>query len=427
MSRQTRDEKLLDIAAAAHLYAEGMPRGRIGATLESNATMGGRLVEAAKKPIGPRGEPYLKVEFNADLFDDARLAAIMQRASRVNFGALELALKRIAPKGVPLRRLDVIHSGSIDRDSEGYDRRLRAVGRIAARRVRAHLADGTIATCGIAWGSMMAALVDGLRALCQVPPGRDRPAHFVACCGDPLTGPTPVRLSASHLAAMLDEVINGGVGRWTGLGAVPASIPMKFASGEKMAVIEEFLTEATSYGEVFGGATPLAERLDLILTSMGLVGDPRVQDAWLQSRLLGELKSRPRGSRMTPGDDVSRVAEDLSRFVAGDLGGIFFPKTNQAEDLRVVARLNARWKGIKEDHVKACAVRAAGREFGGVVAVVAGCDKEQLLLDILSDGYINELIIDHDLAEKLAARTLASGAGPGPKPLRRPGGRNQKG
>jgi len=235
--------------------------------------------------------------------------------------------------------------------------------------------------------------VDGLRQLNPQPPRLPAPVQFVPLTGEPLTYPDP-ETSSSTLAHRLSEIVNGagdplrGCPAFHSLAAVPAFIPAKFAPQSRK-TIRDFIAEIAGYRVIFEGAgtaaaapKPLVDQLDGIVTGVGTVS-AGVSGRLLDDRLVAEGVTK----------------DQVQERVIGDIGGVFLPRS--ARD-GVVRGINDRWTGVRLEHIAGCAQAAArDGDRAGVVVVAIGRAKAPPLLECVRGGLINELIIDHDLAQAL--------------------------
>jgi DNA-binding transcriptional regulator LsrR (DeoR family) len=189
-------------------------------------------------------------------------------------------------------------------------------------------------------------------------------------------------------------------------------IPLQFAG--HVSTIRGFLGWINGYRAIFGepperGArkagrpaspptaqSPLVERLDMVLTGAG-VPSRHSRSVWLQERLVSE---------------GFRDLAELASLVIGDIGGCYLPRHDlDAKARQRVRGINARWTGIQVDHLRRCAERAARARSGkgprGVVIVALGKEKAEVVAECVRLGIVTRLIIDHELAQALAARLPA--------------------
>jgi DNA-binding transcriptional regulator LsrR (DeoR family) len=69
----------------------------------------------------------------------------------------------------------------------------------------------------------------------------------------------------------------------------------------------------------------------------------------------------------------------------------------------VVRGINDRWAGVRLEHLARCARAATGGAGrAGVIVLAVGRSKAEVVLECVRGGLVNELIVDHDLAQALA-------------------------
>ena len=373
---QPRDV-VLEAQAAAWLYSQGNDQARIGAVLGVSQGEVSRLLGVARR----EGWLQMRCELPA-----GAVGAVEQLvfAGRRELGE-RLAREAERHGAAPVRELRIFHSGSEATDPAGWDARLQRFGRLAAGRVQELLPRLRLA--GVTWGKTIARLVDGLRQLNPQPPRLPAPVQFVPLTGEPLTYPDP-ETSSSTLAHRLSEIVNGAAQPFHSLAAVPAFIPAKFAPQSRK-TIRDFIAEIAGYRVIFEGTgkgaaapKPLVDRLDGIITGVGTVS-AGVSGRLLDDRLVAEGVTK----------------DQVQERVIGDIGGVFLPRS--ARD-GVVRGINDRWTGVRLEHIAGCAQAAArDGDRAGVVVVAIGRAKAPPLLECVRGGLINELIIDHDLAQAL--------------------------
>jgi DNA-binding transcriptional regulator LsrR (DeoR family) len=172
------------------------------------------------------------------------------------------------------------------------------------------------------------------------------------------------------------------------LAAVPALIPENFTPKEVKA-IRKLINYVDAYHDIFGGQRkdeteqePWIRRMDCILTSVG----PR---------------ERPLGDRLLKTAGIHK--ERLRELVIGDICGILIPRPglSTAEDSEV-ERVTERWTGIKLGDLEDCARRASRSRGTGVIVIAIGKNKAAFIYEVVRRGLVNHLIVDQDLADRLA-------------------------
>jgi DNA-binding transcriptional regulator LsrR (DeoR family) len=370
-------EVLVEAQAAAYLYSQGNDQAKIGGVLGVSQAEVSRLLALARR------EGWLQTRC---VLPEGAVAAVEQMVFSGR-DALRERLGREAARGgaAPVRGFRVFHSGGEGTDAAAWGARLRRFGQAAAARLQELLPRVRLA--GVTWGATIARLVDGVRQLNPRPPALPGPVQFIPLTGEPLTFPDP-ETSASTLAHRLNEILAGGQGPFHSLAAVPAFIPAKFSRQSRKA-IREFIAEIAGYRVIFErrGADgrpqePLADRVDAILTGVGTVA-AETSGRLLDDRLVAEGLTK----------------EQLRERVIGDIGGVFLPRS--ARD-RVVRGINDRWAGVRLEHFARCAQEAArGAGRAGVIVLAIGRSKAEVVLECVRGGLVNELIIDHELAQAL--------------------------
>jgi hypothetical protein len=109
--------------------------------------------------------------------------------------------------------------------------------------------------------------------------------------------------------------------------------------------------------------------------------------------------------------------EELCKLVLGDIAGVLIPRPNRWNDPRL-GKIQRYWNGVTLHHILACAKRAKTTGTVGVCVFALGSNKAEVLAECLRlrdeenkpTSLINELIVDDDLASRLA-QLLGSDAG----------------
>ncbi|MFQ5738715.1 MAG: hypothetical protein ACE5JX_06845 [Acidobacteriota bacterium] len=373
----------LTVQAAAYLYGSSkFPQKEIAEVLGVSQPVVSRMLGRARE----KGWLIQKVEFAEESFLPTQMKAIQQRAFTFD---LEGPLKRLSrDRGWPSpRAVSVFHSGSKSLLPSQLKQRSATFGRAAAANVLKAILQSRIV--GVAWGSTLASVIDGLEALKLVPPLTPQPVRFVATCGEPL-GHDMSEVSSSFLARRLDKIVNGRSERYSScLAGIAAVIPRKFIAKNEGETIQHFIESAKSYKKVFGargsrGEHSLISQLDCFLTSVAADGRPwnMQKDEFI----------------VTGGLD----RDQLEALVCGDVGGVLIPRPDltprQQEELAEVRQM---WTGIRRKDLERCA-QSSRQGRPGVLVVTFGRNKKRVLYEATKMGLVNELIIDHDLADELA-------------------------
>jgi DNA-binding transcriptional regulator LsrR (DeoR family) len=364
---------LLEAQTAAYLYSLGNDQARIKEVLGVSQGEVSRLLATARR------EGWLQMRC---ILPDG----VVQEIEQLVFANRNQLRDRLdhearAHDAPPVRGIRVLPGGAAATDPAGWNLRLERFGRAAAARFQELLP--RMRVTGVAWGKTIAGLVGGLR---QSPPQGQSPAepvHFFPITGEPLTNPDP-ETSSSTLSHRLNEIVNGGKGMFHSLAAVPAFVPAKFPKKSREA-IRAFLAEIFGYRAIFDRRQPqkpLIDQVDSIITGVGTVS------AEASGRLLDD---RMRAEETTK--------EQLAKLVIGDIGGVFVPRSPRNETVRGI---NERWTGATLADFAGCARAAAQNNHRvGVIVLAVGKAKAQIVLECVRLGLVNELIIDHELAQAL--------------------------
>lgn len=399
MARDRNTGPDLDMLAAALLISEGRTQVQIAETLGiSQAAVSRYLAEARSE--------YLQEEirFLENKLDPATLLRVRQRADR---SALCEMLSKAAQKHTngpgPLVR--VFSSGSASAD---WETRLAIFARNAAPYLRQLILRSRY--CGLTWGKTVGNLVQACRDLALPAPwSADRTIEVVPLNGEPL-GDLPNSFSSSTLCEQLGIAVNGPQYRAKSLSMIPAFVPDGF-SDERRAGVEDLIDLVESYREIFGslrsrrggvakrarkaGGTPLVERLDMILTSVGPAERPMGHGS-------GRLAE-------TGNLDIN----GLRKVLLGDVGGVcvgrddFANKEEGARARKLVDGINARWTGIHREDIEAVVREARSGDPAtgnpGLVIAAISSNKARVLFDIaVKRGLANILLLDEDCEQELA-------------------------
>lgn len=291
---------------------------------------------------------------------------------------LSISLEKFARKtGGIGPRLSVFDSGEQGDTPAAVREQGRRFGRAASGRL-AELVSGA-SVVGVAWGSTLNFLIDGL------PPIATRSTRtvvqFVPICAELVALDVP-DFSSSWLAARLNQIFNGDHGMRLQMTGIPAFIPKRYGEAKARA-IREYICETASYEKIFSGPNSFVDRMDTLITSVGSASAP-VRGSTEELLMAAEID-----------------ADTLRELVVGDIGGILIPKpTLTPARKHLVDEINGMWTGLSLDRLAAIAKRAAGGR-GGNIVVAFGRDKLESLVQAIRMGLINELIIDRDLESAL--------------------------
>ena len=292
-----------------------------------------------------------------------------------------------AGSGVGIRTLRIVDSGSSSTNGRAIEAYLSRFGRRAAPHVAALIQRSEV--FAVTWGSTVSHVIAGLEA--ETPAMVIRHAiRFVPVCAEP-TAQSSNKDTSSRLAPRL-QALTRSTGPSVGtpsLSGVPALIPRRF-KGAQMQTIRKFVEQTASYMEVFGGDAPLISKVDSVLTSVGP-----------SSRPMGFIHDELMRAGSTPAQPLTR--NRLSALVAGDIAGVLLPRPGLSKaDLREVQELTQMWTGISRDHLARIAREADASKRPGVIVVSSGATRAEIVAEVVRCGLVNELIIDRQLAERLA-------------------------
>jgi DNA-binding transcriptional regulator LsrR (DeoR family) len=361
------DEQEQLVLVAAYLASEGKKQREIGVALGVSQPEVSRLLEAARtrKLLVP-ARPILTCT------EEERQEVVTRFFSS---GAI---LDR-------LRKLEGRFAGTLRRVTVAHSDRSRCET-LAALLGEAHVV-------GVTWGGTIRRTVEMLRD--HLPePSRTGAVQFVPLCGEPLRDwHDPVQYSSTALASELGALLGGKerAGHLS-LAGVPAIIPPQFTKASELKTIRRFIAQVGSYRAIFGGEgaagrggeRPLVERLDTILTSIGVV-EAKYRGIWLREWV-----------------ELGVVSEALlSALVVADVGGVMVPKAglSAARERRIAGMMKTRWTGIQRKQLERC----AREERPGVIVLALGAWRVGAVRRIVELGLVNELVIDAELAEGLKA------------------------
>jgi DNA-binding transcriptional regulator LsrR (DeoR family) len=377
----------IEMQAVAYLYSKNHSREEIRHILKLSQPSVSRSIKQAMQ----KGWLKSTVQFVEESIPDGRLQeidALVSPQQKLIERFKEFARNHKIPIVPDIR---VLPSANRHTDADLWQERLEQFGNLAAAHIRELLLPAQ--KCGISWGHTILSIARGLRKLGPSPliAQRRAPITFIALCGEPLSKPrgeATTQISSSSLAEQFTQIINDSPKHSYTLSAVPAII---LEDNEKNAgIIHDFFKRsATEYCQIFygdseNGQPALIDELDIILTS---VGAPTYPHGYWGDSLIA-----------TKGIDWERI----KRLIIGDIGGVLFPRPglgiNEKEELQ---KLNDRWMGIKERHMKQCAEKASDNRTAGVIVVAIGKNKAASVSESIRLGLVNTLIIDHDLADAL--------------------------
>ena len=160
---------------------------------------------------------------------------------------------------------------------------------------------------------------------------------------------------------------------------------------------EDVYRENRHYREMFIGSDDKPariKRIDTVLTGLGSVGNPL-------GRGREELKRRY---------DLSD--DDIRTLFLGDIGGVLLVDLD-GPHLGLARRIARQWTGIRESTLARIARNAAKADAQpGVIALACGASKGPVILEAVTRGLVNHLVIDLSAAQELDKASSSQGPAP---------------
>src|SRR5271167_1442262 len=379
------EDKEVEILATAYLAGEGRRNKDIAPILGVTEVAVARNLAKARKKYLRYQVSFLHHKVSRNLMEKVR--------QRVTRQSLQDQLNRMADCNGHGRTLflRVFPCGPCRDDRE----RMLKLGAAAALFIRQLLLRSK--TCGLTWGGMLQRVVTGLRDLPFPPPWTKETIQFIPLSGEPL-GRERASFSSSSLARDLGIIVNGDQYDARSLAMVPAFIPDGFKEHERDGVWK-LIELVQSYDDIFGphpdgsakppatkGTLPLAQRLDMILTSVG-------------------SHDRPLGfGRGVLFDRMTVTYDTLKSLIVAAVGGVCIPRENlKRAESKQMEKVQTSWTGLRPEHLEECARRGTDPLKGppGVVVISGGVKRAAAICELIKRGLVNHLIIDEVLAEEL--------------------------
>jgi hypothetical protein len=366
-----------DVQAAAYLRGEfQLSQAEIGRLLGGlSQSRVSRLLKLAES------QHWLDVRYR--FLGEDRLSAETLDEFRTLVEPQELleVLRRIkAPTGVQVREVRVVDTGGLGESHRAIELRLGRLGRGAAVRVGALLQRSSV--FAVTWGNTVSCIVDALEA---APPQLAHDVTFVPVCAEPYLRSSNKETS-SHLVRRLHRLLQPNATAPLSITGVPALIPRKF-TGEHESGIRKFINDAASYREIFGGPSPLIDRVDTLITSVGPADRP-----------MGFIHDELLTAASLPDNEFTEAR--LTSLVAGDIGGVLIPRPGLGAEKAEVDALNQMWTGLQRKHLERIAKDAVRENRPGVIVV--SLDRPEIVAEVIRQGLVNELIIDRPSTVKVA-------------------------
>lgn len=370
MAVSKTDRDPVDILLVAKLLAAGNSLGEIAEILNWDKTRVGRYRDAGLKAN------YLKYEI-----DEQNASEELRASAKGRYEELELD-KELATR--PWAQECKFHIVS-DADDE--------FNRSAANRLADIISSSASRRVGIMWGGTIERVLNELKELYDDNPTRlpnAREFSATPLCGEPTSVRSPLaKYSSSMLAARLQDLLNHSSSPedMSYLTGVPAYLPISSPA-------RSFVEDIRGYQEIFVGPQALADDLDLILTGVGVFDPTKREDDKEHGSKTGIfLRERLHYERCE--------ADELATIVHGEIAGILIPKAgiSDAEEKRI-GELNKGWNGAQRRHLLKC-VNRASEKMAGVVAIVRGAHKAELVYHAIRAGMISQVICDREHAKAL--------------------------
>lgn len=332
-----------------------------------------RLLKHAEK----KGYVIIEQRFARELFDADWIRRMDDLLSPSDLASCLDAF--CGREGLPIPRVSVFESGPGNTEAAMAQRRAR-FGRTSSGRLIELIGKSDVV--GVAWGRTIKAVADGISASRQ-PLDRSGKTVFAAVCAE-LVSLAQHGHSSSRLADTLDELFNVDPEDSPQLTGFPAYVPRHYDE-QMQKSIWQFISDTPGYRRVFTGPDALIQKMDMLITSVGSSKFP----------VLGSFDELVQAAGIR--------ANDLRQLVVGDVGGILIPRHGLSQaKTDLVDELNGLWTGIKTEHIKDIAIRAFDDPHkAGVVVVALQGERGDTIFEMLRQGMVNELVIDHMAADRL--------------------------
>lgn len=326
---------------------------------------------------------------------------------------LEPTLKELSrgQNGPVLKNLRIYYSGQAWTSLRAWDDRLESFSMQASRRVLGLLEKAD--KVGIGWGHTVTSCVSTLERFSD-----DIAKHpkihtigFIPTCGEPLGPERRLDRTSSALVARLNALW-GCDSRPYSLAGVAVVIPEQFKGAERD-VVRRYIAELSDYKAIFGSPVKtdtvrLVGEIDTLLTSVGVLSKDGEAEVPTQERTINI--PRANAAYRSELERVGGIREEkLHELVFGDIDGALIPQSgltdSQEKDFRFIAE---SWTGITLKQCERIASKAVKADKPGIIVLAIGANKADIVLEVVKHKLVNELIIDHDLAnaisQKLASR-----------------------
>ncbi len=253
---------------------------------------------------------------------------------------------------------------------------------------------------GVMWGRTVYMLVKHLQVLSDTL-DRDllRRIECIPLCGDPIFLMNQRRLeySASWLASTLQDALTRKPRQsFPCLMGVRAYVnrALRSATADGKPAWRQHIEELPGYDTIFGKRAPLINQVDTIITGAGIV----VPGMETLEHSTGDLIEE----RLQQEKELTKVK--LDQIILGDIGGWLIEKPGlKPADKKLVEDLNRGWTGATLDHLKWVAAAGVPGQRVGNILVAWGPAKAALIIEAISRGLVNTLLIDRTLGDRIKA------------------------
>ncbi len=364
----TEERWRLTLAVAKH-YSRGESQKAISQKLDISPATVSRLITSAES----EGVLETRPLFRPDLVDSEALAAM--ESHYFSDSALREAFGK---------------EGRANRLLSARSYEARSFARAAAYRVAELIELSSLV--GLAWGRLLASLVEEWPRPRGLAPGGRSTTRFIPLCGDPLflMNQSEVEYSSSHLAARLSRLYGTREGL-PSLSGVPAYVGSTVAGGARLAPgVRTFVERIPGYQQIYGnqkgagsGSVPLIKSVDAVVTGVGIIAADETEDTadFIRERIA---------------QDPIDMA-DLEDVIVGDLGGVLIGDSDAMAEHPVMRHWDRGWFGLRRNDLSRISKMARDRGPTGVIIIARGASKAPLLMKAVRQGLVNHLIVDEEL------------------------------
>jgi len=374
MARERRDP--VDCLAAAILLGRGLTQKQIGAQLAKGQPEISKCIKEAENRGFLRKKPALHLEkIPGDLLSRAYETIEVAELQSAVFQSLRALSDQSILTGVQIVR--------IPRGLDDHEEQLRHMAQFAASSIRDFLRAGIV--IGVTFGMTLRYLTDRLEEVLKG--DVRRPLTVFPLVGSFPYQEPPYRLARTSTAIARDlaRIVSGKEDPLQlSLAALPAYVPREFQPHRDVFIA--YCRSLPAFRKIFGDdpQTGLVRQADMILTAMGDMPTSSGGSPTLRARL----------------DAESLDLNEMSRLAIGDVAGILLARPGHIPDnTKRLEEINDRFLGLRSEHLRECARRAASRPLDpGVVAIAHGEAKVGVVVEAVRADLVNRLVIDERLA-----------------------------